>query len=154
MKQDEKPMAADDISLAVNEKNHDEIRKMLRRHETMWTEELVEKGISEHHIHLILDSKPFKSLQFRTGPNLSEVEAYDRNKRLIARVIEPTILEWAAPVFLAPWKECKLRFCIDYCTFNTVTVKHTVVAKMFGSVKIFRFHVGRRTLLLIFTYLY
>lgn len=37
-------------------------------------------------------------------------------------VVEPTHTEWAAPTVFVPEKDGTLRFCVEYCKFNAVSV--------------------------------
>ena len=68
MQEDETPMTAEDIDLSeVSEEYHEEIRKMLRKHETMWSGKLGNINITEHSIELKDGSKPFKSAPYRSG---------------------------------------------------------------------------------------
>lgn len=65
-------------------------------------------------IDLVNDTKVFKSAPNRVENKMRELEGAERDKRLKARMIEPAMPEWAAMVLLAPKKDVKLRFCIDY----------------------------------------
>ena len=51
MQEDETPMTAENIDLSeVSEEYHEEICKMLRKHETMWSGKLGNINITEHSI--------------------------------------------------------------------------------------------------------
>ena len=87
---------------------------MLRKHEKMWSGQLGEITVTEHHIDLIKGARPLKSHPYRAGPKPRELEKFEIDKQLKAGVIEPTISEWASPVLFVPKKDGTLRFCIDY----------------------------------------
>ena len=124
MKEDEAPMTADDIDLSeVDEKYHDQIRSMLKKHETMWSGKLGEINVAEHSIELKDGAKPFKSAPYRSGPKNRELEEFELKKQLEAGIIEPSNSEWAAPVLFVPKKDGRLRFCVDYRKLNEMTLK-------------------------------
>ncbi len=124
MGEDEKPVTADDIDLSgVDKSYHQRIRAMLRKHESMWSGQLGEITVTEHHIDLKPDARPHKAQPRRAGLKERELIEFEIKKQLEANVIEPTISEWAAPVLFVPKKDGKLRFCIDYRKLNEVTVK-------------------------------
>lgn len=107
MKHDEKLKTVEDIPLAFEENYHEEIRNRLRKHETMWTVELEEVGISEHRIGLIPDAKLLKSPSYHAGPKTRDLEQFEVEKQIKARVIVSAIRKWVAPVLLAPTKDDK-----------------------------------------------
>lgn len=91
-------MTAEDMSLTVEEIYNDEVRNMFQGHETIWAGELREIGISKHHIDLIPDSKPFKSLPYWAGSKNRKTEHFEVERPLKGGVIELGISEWAVPV--------------------------------------------------------
>ena len=119
----EEPITADTVELGVDEKLQPEIRKMLRKHEHLWSGKLGKISVAQHHINLIPGARPFKSAPYRAGPKTRELEEFEVKKQLAAGVIEPSNSEWASPVLFAPKKDGRLRFCIDYRRLNTMTVK-------------------------------
>lgn len=124
MESDENPTTADDIDLGdVDKRHHKAIRNMLRKHEKMWSGQLGEITVTEHHIDLVKGARPFKSHPYRAGPKARELEKFEIDKQLKAGVIEPTISEWASPVLFVPKKDGSLRFCIDYRKLNGLTMK-------------------------------
>ena len=86
---DETEITVDNIALGVDNKHHDSIRKMLRKHEEMWTGELGTIHVTEHNIDLIPDARPFKSAPYRAGPKTRELVKSEVDKQLAAGVIEP-----------------------------------------------------------------
>ena len=120
---DEKPVTAETVELHVDEKYHPTIRKMLKKHESLWSGELGKINTVKHRIDLVPGARPFKSAPYRAGPKTRELEEFEIDKQLKAGVIEPSNSEWAAPVLFAPKKDGRLRFCIDYRRLNTITVK-------------------------------
>ena len=96
---------------------------MLKKHESLWSGELGKINTVKHRIELIPGARAFKSAPYRAGPKTRELEEFEIDKQLKAGVIEPSNSEWAAPVLLAPKKDGRLRFCIDYSRLNTITVK-------------------------------
>ena len=94
---------------------------MLRKHEKMWSGELVHIAVTENSIDLVPDARPFKSAPYRAGPKMRELIDFEVNKQLKAGVIEPAQSEWLAPVLFVPKKDGKLRFCIDYRKLNSRT---------------------------------
>ncbi len=124
MGEDEKPVTADDIDLSgVPKSYHKRIRTMLRKHESMWSGQLGEITVTEHHIDLKPGARPYKAQPRRAGLKERELTEFEVKKQLEANVVEPSMSEWAAPVLFVPKKDGKLRFCIDYRKLNEVTVK-------------------------------
>ena len=76
-------------------------------------------------IDLKSDAKPFKSPPYRAGPKTRELERAEITKQLYSGVIKPAMSEWSVPVLFASKKDWKLRFCIDYGKFNSMTTKYT-----------------------------
>ena len=120
---DDEPVTADTVELGMTEGKEEEIRAMLKQHESLWSGKLGEISATKHHIRLIEGARPFKSAPYRAGPKTRELEEEEVKRQLEAGVIEPSNSEWAAPVLFAPKKDGKLRFCIDYRRLNAMTVK-------------------------------
>ena len=117
-------MRAEEVPLEeVPEEYHQRIRKMLKKHESMWLGELGEISVTEHSIDLVPGARPFKSAPYRAGPKARELEEAEIKKQLEAKVIEPAQSEWGAPVLFVPKKCGKLRFCVDYRKLNSMTIK-------------------------------
>ena len=117
-------MRAENVPLEeVSEKYHQRIRKMLKKHESMWLSELGEISITEHAIDLVPGARPFKSAPYRAEPKARELEEAEIKKQLEVKVIEPAQREWGTPVLFVPKKCGKLRFCVDYRKLNSVTIK-------------------------------
>ena len=121
--EDETPVTASNLELKMTDGKEEQIRAMLRKHESLWSGKLGEISATKHHIRLIEGARPFKSAPYRAGPKTRELEEEEVRRQLEAGVIEPSNSEWAAPVLFAPKKDGKLRFCIDYRKLNTMTVK-------------------------------
>lgn len=96
---------------------------MLRKNEFTWSGQVGEIKVTELRIHLVLDAKPLKSAPYSADPKTRELEWTDIEKQLMTGIIEPAMLERAAPVLIVPKKDWKLRFCIDYRKLNSMTVK-------------------------------
>ena len=120
---EKEPITAETVPLDVDEKHHPAIRRMLKKHESMWSGKLGHINVTTHRIDLIPGTRPFKSAPYRAGPKTRELEQSEINKQLAAGVIEPAYSAWESPVLFVPKKDCKLRFCIDYRRLNSVTVK-------------------------------
>ena len=124
MSDDETPVKAEDIDISdVDEKYHEEIRAMLKKHETIWNGKLGHINVLDHNIELVNGARPFKSPPYRAGPKTRELESFEIKKQLDAGIIEPSQSEWSAPVLFVPKKDGKLRFCIDYRKLNEMTIK-------------------------------
>ncbi len=124
MDADEKPVTADDLDLSdVDAKHHAAIRKMMRKHEDMWSGKLGNITVTEHTIDLVPGARPARSAPFRAGPKERELQAFELNKQLSAGLVEPSQSAWAAPVLFVPKKDGRLRFCVDYRRLNAVTIQ-------------------------------
>ena len=116
-----KPITADTVKLDVDKAHHKKIRKMLRKHESLWDGTMGEINITKHSINLVPGTRPFKSAPYRAGPKTRELEQFEIDKQLHAGVSEPSHSEWASPVLFAPKKDGSLRICIDYRRLNAMT---------------------------------
>lgn len=104
-------MTDDDIRFGVDESCHKAIPKKLRKNEPIWSEELGRNAITEHLIVLLNDALPFKPPPYRAGPQTRELEKFQVEKQLKARVIDPGISEWAALLLFDANKNEKRVFC-------------------------------------------
>ena len=107
----------------MDEKHHAAIRRMLRKHESMWDGRLGEISVTEHHIDLVPGARPVKAHPYRQGLKGRELEDFEIQKQLKEGIIEPAYSEWASPVLFVPKMDGRLRFCIDYRKLNQLTVK-------------------------------
>ena len=60
---------------------------MLRKHEKIWSGQLGDINVTQMHIDLKPDAKPFKSPPYRAGPETRELERAEITKQLDAGVI-------------------------------------------------------------------
>jgi len=81
----------------------------------------VDKTIAEHTIEVIGNTKPIALAPYRTSPANRQVIREHIKDMLEKGVIQDSRSPWAAPVVLAPKKDGKMRFCIDYRRLNEVT---------------------------------
>ncbi len=120
----ENKMKVEDINLdEIPEEYHEQIRNMLKKHESMWLGGLGEISVIEHTIEFTPEARPFKSPPYRASPKARELEGKELDNQKDLGVIEPSQSEWGAPVLLFPKKCGKLRFCVDYRRLNTMTIK-------------------------------
>ncbi len=118
------PVTADDLDLSdVDTKYHQEIRRMMRKHEDMWSGKLGHITVTEHTIDLEPGVRPHRAVPYRSGLKERELQGEELKKWLEDDVIEPSKSPWAAPVLFVPKKDGRMRFCVDYRKLNAVTVK-------------------------------
>lgn len=131
---DEKLTIADDIKVDVPPDKDQAVRDMLRKHERIWSDQLREIKATELRIDVRPSTGQFKSPTYRAGPKTQELEQPEINKQLKYEVIELAMYEWAGTVLLAPKKDGRLRFCIDYRQLNSMAVKDRyLLPRMMGA---------------------
>lgn len=77
---------------------------MLNKNDRGWSGQLGDINVTEVHIDLVLDYKPFKPSSFHAGRNNHKLERGDVNKQLNTGVIDPSMSEWATPVLFCTEK--------------------------------------------------
>ena len=100
-------------------------RKMLEKHDDMWSGHLGEITTVQHHIDLKPGARPIYQKPRRTGLSARKFVGEEVDRMLKAKVIEPAQCEWASPLVLAPKSDGSFRFCVDYRKLNEVTIKDT-----------------------------
>ena len=78
--------------------------------------------VTEHTIRLT-NGTPFKQRPRRLGAKADEAARAAVEAMIRDDIIEPCQSPWASPVVLAPKKDGKLRFCVDYRELNDRTIK-------------------------------
>ena len=109
---------------SVFEDQRYEALQVLEPHHKMWDELLGQMDCVEHHIDLMPDAKPHRSVPYRAGIRMRDIEKAEVDKMVeqgLAVPAPPT--DWAAPVVFAPKKDDTMRFCIDYRRLNAITVR-------------------------------
>lgn len=114
---------AENVKLGVDEKPHPEIRKMPPKHNYIWLGRLRNVNISQNCIDLIHGARTFQYIPYRAGKKNRELEQFEIEKQIKARVIEHSVSEWAPPVRLNPKKDGSLSFCVDYLQLNPMKIK-------------------------------
>ena len=111
----------EDVDLSEAPKSlHKKIRKMLRTHSALWDGTLGTIHTTEHTIVTPTDAVPIRAQPYRTGPLKRQIMADQINKILKLMVIEPSHSAWASSVVIAPKKNGKARFCVDYRRLNNI----------------------------------
>ena len=78
----------------------------------------------ENHIDIVPDAKPHKSVLYRAGIRMRDIEKAEVDKMVeqgLAVLLPPT--SWESPVKFSTKKDCKLLFCVDYGRLNAITVR-------------------------------
>lgn len=100
-----------------------EIRLMVTRHSTAWSEKL---GTITHivlRIELITNARPVQQMLYRQGPQCRKVQEEEVERILVSVVIQPSKSEWASPVIMVPKPDESLRFCVDHLRLNELRDK-------------------------------
>ena len=106
------------------EDRRDEVLQVLEPHHKMWDGHLGQMAGVEHHIDLMPDAKPLRSVPYRAGIRMRDIEKAEVDKMVEQGVAVPAPpTDWAAPVVFAPKKDGTLRFCVDYRRLNAMTVR-------------------------------
>ena len=124
VKEPELPPSVDDLDLShLDKKLQKRFRKMLSAFTGMWDGNLGVIMDTEHLITLREDAKSFRINPYRTGPaGRTEI------RKAVTAMKEDGIIreaksEWASPVVLIPKSDGSMRFCVDYCRLNELTVR-------------------------------
>lgn len=88
----------------------------------MWQGQIGQVKATEHHIDLTSDARPQRQQPYLAGTEKRKVIEEHIDELISANVIEPAQSPWIAPVLFA-YQHDKVRFCIDYCRLNAITVK-------------------------------
>ena len=77
----------------------------------MWDGQLGLMSSAAHEIDLVPDTKPFRSVPYRAGIRMRDIEKAEVDKMVEQGVAVPAPpTDWAAPVVFAPKKDGTLRF--------------------------------------------
>ena len=105
----------------LDEKTRRQLTKLLREFEDICDGRLgALKGV-EHRIELVQGAVPIFQQPYRCGIERRKAEDAEVQRMLAAKVIEPSMSEWASPIILVPKPDGSLRFCVDYRKLNAVT---------------------------------
>lgn len=122
-KDDQEPIASENLEIHAPNKLHHPIRALLHKHEDIWSGKLGNISATTHRIDLVPGTRPFKSAPYCARQNFREFEGFEIKRQLAAYVIDSSNAEWAALVLFAPKKDGRLRFCVDYRKLNRMTTE-------------------------------
>ena len=106
------------------EDRRDEVLQVLEPHHKMWDGHLGQMSGVEHHIDLMPDAKPHRSVPYRAGIRMGDIKKAEVDKMVETGVAVPAPpIDLAVSVVLAPKKDGTLRFCVDYRRLNAMTVR-------------------------------
>lgn len=89
---------AENIKIGVDEKYHPETRKMLPKHNDLWSVRLGNLNVMQHPIDLIPEDRLFKSAPYRAGPKTLELEQFKIDKQLKVKSFEHYFSKCAWPL--------------------------------------------------------
>jgi len=101
-----------------------QIRDVLQTHSSMCDGTLGVIRATEHSIVTPPEALPIRAQPYRTGPFKRQIIADQIKKMLKLNVISPSHSAWASPVVIAPKKDGKARFCVDFRRLNNITKKN------------------------------
>ncbi|MCH83875.1 enzymatic polyprotein, partial [Trifolium medium] len=109
----------------LNPPQHPAVTSLLHRYDTVFTkpQTLPPHRTHNHHIHLLPNSKPVNIRPYRYPQYQKEVMTTMIREMLADGVIRPSTSLFSSPVLLVRKKDATWRFCVDYRTLNTITVK-------------------------------
>jgi len=102
-----------------------ELKKLLVEYQDVFARDELDLGnftAIEHQIKTG-DAKPVKQRFRRTPLGFAEEEAAHLQKMLKAKVIQPSVSEWASAPVLVRKRDGNVRWCVDYRALNAVTSK-------------------------------
>ena len=114
-----------DLKHLKDAKFQKKVMNMLEGYKKVFEGKLGQIRATEHRIELKSDTNPVNLPPYRAGPAKREEIRKQIEYQLEAGVIEPAQTEWASPVLLAPKKDGKMRFCVDFRRLNAATIPDT-----------------------------
>lgn len=122
---EDQPTAAD-LDLSHLPKDQQErLRKVLLKHDGIWSGHLGLINTVTHTIPLEEGAQPQHQRPYRNGPPGRKFIGNEVGRLEGADLIEPSSSPWASPVVLAPKADGSYRFCVDYRRLNAVTIRDT-----------------------------
>lgn len=94
---------------------------MFRKHSKMWSGRLARIVPTEHRINLQLGALPSHTIPYGQGPVMRK----ETLKNVRGGVIGLVSSDWVSPAVLAPKKDGKLRFSIEYHGRNVEMFAYT-----------------------------
>lgn len=97
---------------------------MLTEVQIMWAVHLGRIKVGRHRIDLLNDEeKQIHYALYRARPTAGQLAAAELIGMFAEKIIRLAITEWATPIVFAPKEDSSLRFCVDHCKLNTVTIR-------------------------------
>ena len=103
----------------------EQLNQLLLRWKHIFSQHNLDYGqthLLEHEIKLT-DKIPFKSRHYRIPPHMYQEVREHLQEMLQANIIRPSKSPYSSPIVLVRKRDGKLRFCVDYRTLNSKTIK-------------------------------
>lgn len=96
---------------------------MPRKYNDVWSGRLGIMNITKHWIDLIPGALPFKSAPYQAVPKKPRTRTVRNQQATQSQSHRTLCLRMDCPVLFALKKDRKLRYCVEYHNFNTITIK-------------------------------
>jgi len=96
---------------------------LLEEYKALWAGQLGKVDFTPRRIEVTPGARPRRAQPYRASHASRDIIAKEVQRQRDLGVFEPSSAEWAFPVVLVPKPDGTMRFCVDYCRLNEVTVR-------------------------------